>query len=122
MTMANGCESATVAALAPFAPARGSIRTCPTSMDGATPVEDNVTERTSVDVVWCGDRTGNTFVPTRRSTGDGGGRLFAHHWFATRASWASARDGRGSRHTHRPLSVRLCGALAPTTRTETRGA
>jgi hypothetical protein len=76
--MANRTGPASVAALALVATGRWSIRTCPTSTDGATSVADHVTERTSVDVVWSGREGGTLPVPTRGRSGDGGGHFFAH--------------------------------------------
>jgi hypothetical protein len=76
--MANRTGPASVTALALVAPVDRSIRTCPTSTDGATSVARHVTERTSVDVVWSGRERGNVCVPTRGRSGDGGGRFFAH--------------------------------------------
>ena len=76
--MAMGTGAASVTAFALSAPGCRNIRTCPTSMDGATPVEDNVRLRMSLDVVWGGTGTGTVSLPTRRRTGDGGGRFFAH--------------------------------------------
>ena len=76
--MANRTGQVSVIALALFAPVDRSIRTCPTSTDGATSVAGHVTERTSVDVVWSGRERGTVWVPTRLRSGDGGGHLFAH--------------------------------------------
>lgn len=76
--MANRTGQASVVALALVAPVDRSIRTCPTSTDGATSVARHVTERTSVDVVWSDHRRGTLTVPTRDRPGDGGGHLFAH--------------------------------------------
>jgi hypothetical protein len=78
MTKANWTGQASVAALALVAPADRSIRTCPTSTDGATSVARHVTERTSVDVGWSERGPGNVTVPTRVRSGDGGGHSFAH--------------------------------------------
>ena len=77
--MANRTGLASVAALARFAPVDRSIRTCPTSTDGAASVARHVTERTSVDVVWSGRGRGNVSLPTRGRSGDGGGHFPAHH-------------------------------------------
>jgi hypothetical protein len=77
--MANRTGQVSVVALALVAPVDRSIRTCPTSTDGATSVARHVTERTSVDVVWSERGTGTLWVPTRGRSGDGGGRFFAHH-------------------------------------------
>lgn len=76
--MANRTGRASVATLCLGAPVGRTIRTCPTSMDGATPVEDDARLDTSVDVVWRGTGTGNVSEPARRRTGDGGGRVLAH--------------------------------------------
>ena len=95
MTMANRTGRASGTAFAPIAPVDRSIRTCPTSTDGATSVADDVTERMSVDVVWSDRETGNVCMPTRGRSGDGGGHFFTHHEIATRASWASATDRPG---------------------------
>jgi hypothetical protein len=76
--MANRTGPASVAALVLFAPVDRSIRTCPTSTEGATSVARHVTERTSVDVVWSDRAKGNVSLPTRGRSGDGGGHFFAH--------------------------------------------
>lgn len=77
--MTNRTSEANAMAFTFVASDRRTIRTCPTSMDGATErVEDNVRSRTSVDVVWGGSGAGNLLEPSRYRPDDGGGITTAH--------------------------------------------
>lgn len=77
--MTNRTVDADAMAFTLGAPGGRTIRTCPTSRDGATErVEDNVRKRTSVDVVWGGSEAGAVLAPTRYRPGDVGGPNFSH--------------------------------------------
>jgi len=72
--MTNRTDKADAVAFALRASGRRTIRTCPTSTDGATElVEDNVRKRTSVVVVWGGSGTGSVVAPNRYRPYDGAG-------------------------------------------------
>ncbi len=76
--MANRTGAMDATAFVFFAPGRRSIRTCPTSTEGATEWSRTVGRRATVDVVGRGSETGNESVPPRCRAGDAGGPVLAH--------------------------------------------